>query len=124
MANLKVVHPAVGSGGKEKFFVDGKEVTEKEYVKVLAAQSRTSELLESHETPDGHRSACWPMVGSYSLMVHPRQKKKAQELAAAHGCPTEFTHDNRPIFRDRAHRKAYCEMEKCKDRDGGYGDRT
>ncbi len=121
----KHVIPAVGSGEKERFLVDGKEVSQEEYLSAQASESRLAELLGSHEVPGGHLPSCWPMTGSNACMVHPNQLKQQQEYAAAQGVPTDFDHHCRPIFRDRQHRKEYMgKVERMVDRQGGYGDRT
>lgn len=122
VANTRRTFPSPGSGEKERYFVDGKEVSQKEYDR--AVDSRLQEALESREGPGGHHPSCWPMPGSNALMVHPNQLREAQERAAAAGVPTEFDQHCRPIFRDRDHRKRYCALEGIKDRSGGYSDRT
>ena len=73
-----------------------------------------------------HRGAndvpgAWPLL-SDSVGVHPAQRKQAMEAAARAGVPTEFTSAGEAVFRDRAHRKAYCRFRKVHDLDGGYGD--
>lgn len=124
MANTRTTYPAPGSGTKPQFFVDGVEVSEDEYDKSLALESRLDEMLAHMAGPDGHRPACWPMPGSNSQMVHPKQLKQMQQKLASAGVPTDFDQHCRPIFRDRKHRKDYCAVERVVDRRGGYGDRT
>ena len=63
----------------------------------------------------------WPML-SDSVGVLPKQIGEAQQHAEKHGVPTEFTPDGQVVFRNRAHRKAYCKAIGFKDLDGGYGD--
>lgn len=59
---------------------------------------------------------------SEALAVHPNQRKEATENARKQGVPTEFDKQGRPIFMDRAHRRAYCRAYGFYDRDAGYAD--
>jgi hypothetical protein len=63
----------------------------------------------------------WPIL-SDAVGVHPDQVKEAEAHARKHGVPTDFTPDGRAVLRDKAHRKAYCELIEHYDRNGGYGD--
>ncbi|MEM9082598.1 MAG: hypothetical protein AAGB34_03300 [Planctomycetota bacterium] len=67
------------------------------------------------------RCSTWPML-SDGAAVHPSQAKGASEHARAHGVPTEFSRDGRPVFTGPDHRKNYCRLIGLRDRNGGYGD--
>ena len=123
MATGRIVHHPYDAS-KSRYYVDDKEVTRAQFDR--AFPSKLKELLDSHMAPDGHRSACWPAQGSDALAVHPKQLREAQELAAARGVPTDFDHHNRPVFRDRKHRKDYCRIVEGNkhDNNAGYSDPT
>lgn len=61
---------------------------------------------------------------SDACAVHPSQVAEAHADARAKGVPTEFTKGGRPIFRDQAHRAAYCKAYGYRDRNGSYRDYT
>jgi len=61
-------------------------------------------------------------LASDALAVHPDQIPEARAYDKAHGVPTEYKADGRPIFTGRGHRKAYCKAHGVHDNDGGYGD--
>jgi len=54
--------------------------------------------------------------------VHPAQRMEAMAEADRLGIPTEFNEQGQAVFRDRNHRKRYCEAFGYFDRDGGYSD--
>lgn len=82
-------------------------------------RSFRAEQLLTHSPTGDHKG--WPLL-SDAAGVHPSQVKEATESARASGVPTNFTKDGRAIFRNRRHRKAYCESIGLFDMSGGYGD--
>ena len=64
------------------------------------------------------------MSGSDALQVHPNQVAEAHALAVRRGVPTDFDHENRPIFTSQAHRRDYCRVVEgnVHDRNAGYSD--
>lgn len=69
----------------------------------------------------GNRPWSRPLA-SDALAVHPKQVKEATDDAAKKGVPTDFDSLGRPLFRDRNHRKRYCQAYGFYDRDAGYSD--
>lgn len=64
----------------------------------------------------------WPMV-SDACAVMPHQVKERLAACEKRGVPTEHTPLGQPIFRDRKHRKDFCERVAGQiDRNGGYSD--
>lgn len=80
------------------FFLDDKEVTQEEYEKRYPPPKKTGgpSSLIGWSKP----------VESDALSVHPSQVKEAMERDRAHGVPTEYTPDGRPIIRSYAHKRA------------------
>jgi hypothetical protein len=69
----------------------------------------------------GNRPWARPQVCE-ALAVHPKQIKEAVNDAVKKGVQTDFDRQGRPLFRDRDHRKRYCQAYGIFDKDGGYGD--
>ena len=71
----------------------------------------------------GHRRpvAKWP-IASEAAAVNPEDVPAEQAALAAKGVYTEFDRAGRPLFRDKAHRKAHCRAIGMYDKDAGYDD--
>lgn len=83
-----------------KYFLDGKEVTEKEY-------------RARHPVPEGggvfmtSSSKAWPYK-SQSVGCHPKDVEKFMQAAREAGVPTEFSkEEGRAVFTSREHQKRY-----------------
>lgn len=106
-----------------RYFVDGVEVTEKEYDALLATPvlERKPPRGKKAEPKAPKRNAKWPLK-SKAAGVHKSLAGKAAEHAAKLGVPTEFTPTGEAVFRDRGHRRAFLKAHGMVDHDGGYGD--
>lgn len=102
---------------KTRFYLDGKEVKEKEYRKRYPPPPDDRFELNG-QTGDAKG---WPIL-SDSASVHPNQRAEHERICNEKKVPTETTPDGRVIFRDRQHRRAYNRAFGFHDRDGGYGD--
>lgn len=102
----------VGHGDKTKYYIDGKEVTKKDF-----------KSLYPDKPLGGNASLIgWKPLKSTALAVDPTQVKEAIEDARKKGVPTHFEEDGRPVFTSREHRKQYCIQYGFHDRDAGYSD--
>ena len=63
----------------------------------------------------------WPMV-SEMAGINPAQIGEYQEFDKKMGVPTDYTPEGDVVWRDRAHRKKYCEAHHLYDRNAGYSD--
>ena len=102
----------VGLGKKQRYFIDGEEVTKAKW---------------NNAFPPREETGCEGLIGwkpmvNEVLAVHPDQVKEAIESARAKGVPTDFKADGQPVFTSRAHYKEYCEKYGFYNKDGGYGD--
>ncbi len=89
------------------YVLDGKEVTEAEFLAAFPEQE-----IVAGEPPGGPALSGWPIL-SDALAVHRKRIPEAEESARKRGVPTEFVKkDGRPIFRDRSHRRAYLKAYK------------
>lgn len=103
-------------GRPDRYYVDGKEVTE--------------DVYEAHlpNKPASKAGECslsgWSQpILSDALAVHPDQIQEARDKAIRLEVPTDFTPDGRPILTSREHRRRYMQrVEGCHDKSGGYGD--
>lgn len=102
----------VGKIVGKRFYIDGKQVSEKKFWKAFPPQSMTG----------GQSLVGWKPLKSDGMAVHPSQIKEATEDALKKGVATEFTRDGRPILRTRQHRKDYMQAYGFFDKAGGYGD--
>jgi hypothetical protein len=71
--------------------------------------------------PTRREIAQWP-IHSESAAVNLEDVAEVKENLAKHGVHTDFDELGRPIFRDRAHRKAHCRLVGLYDKDASYGD--
>jgi len=71
----------------------------------------------------GHRAIndTYPFA-SYALGIDPSEVAEHTAKDIANGVQTEYNGDGEPIFRDKSHRKKYCESYGYYDRNAGYGD--
>lgn len=108
--------------GKEHYFIDGKEVTKKEWKK-------TCRWVDGGGPPDTlmQTSKSWPRR-SVSLEVDAKQKKEAEEHSIKIGVPTEYevneTGGACPIIRDNQHQRELIKALGYVNFDGGYGQVT
>lgn len=70
-----------------------------------------------------HTPGNWPLL-SDAFAVSPSEVAEASKDAHLKGVPTDFAPDGRAIFRDAAHRRAYCRAYHAFDRNAGYSDPT
>lgn len=104
-----------GSGEKETYWIDGREVSKAEFDEAFPPKSLTG------GTFGGTPLSGWPIY-SDALAVHPVDVKEHERIAKEKGVPTECLPDGRVVLRNRAHRKAYLRSFGFHDRDGGYSD--
>lgn len=81
----------------------------------------TRDWRAEHTKTRGTGDRAYPIL-SDAMGVHPDQVPAAREHARAHGVPTDFTPDGRPVIRSRKHRKQYGESRGFVDRNGCCGD--
>ncbi len=104
-----------GRNGKpDRYEIDGKEVTEKEWRKAFP--------LRDHSVGAGEGLIGWKPLVSDGLAVHPKQVKEAIEDARKKGVPVDFLPDGRPVFTSREQRKNYMRAYGFFDKHAGYGD--
>lgn len=116
MVSCKIVYK---SSGKHVYFLDGREVTRKEYN--MAVPSRLDDLFEAGTTATSQTRACWPMM-SDALSVHPDQVGEATARNRKHGVNVGYLPDGTAVIPDRGARKAILKLEGFHDNNGGYGD--
>ncbi len=100
-----------GTGDKATFWVDGKQVTEKEFWEVFPPKEISGRSLSTT-----------PVKLSDALAVHPDQVQEATEYLKKRGVPTEFVPSGEPIIKSRAHQKEILKVWGYHNKDGGYGD--
>lgn len=106
----KIVH---APDGTTKYFVNGKEVSKKQFFRTFKPQPMGS----------GAGLIAWHRpIHSDALAVHPDQIEEAMAMDKAHGVPTEYLPDGRPVLVDRDHRRRLMRSLGVHDNDGGYGD--
>lgn len=106
-----------GKAGKERYFVEGKEVSREEFDSAFPDHR----IEPGDVCGAGHQPSAWPLC-SEGAAVHPDQIPEATESAKNKGVPTSFTSDGCPIFTSRQHRKEYLRAYKMRDHDAGYSD--
>lgn len=101
--------------GTESYFIDGQQVTQKQYDKLVPA--KPIGVLT------GKRSkATWPMK-SDAMGINPNDAAEAEAVLQQAGIPTEFDRETgQAILTGPAHRKRLAEHYGFYDRNGGYGD--
>lgn len=104
-----------GKNDQKTFFVDGKEVTEEEFHRLLPSRQSSGGV-------PGNSLVGWTPICSDALAVHPLDRQEAMDDARRKGVPTDFLPDGRPVLTSRSHRKAYLKAYGFHDRGGGYGD--
>lgn len=113
-----------GHGGKRRFFLDDREVTEEEHN--AHTPHKIKDLLKAIQAdkaalPAGHTTTCWPML-SDGMGVHPKQIAEATARNKRHGCNVTYAEDGRAILPDRGARRDLLRVEGLHDKSGGYGD--
>ena len=116
MARAKITY---GRFGRKHFYIDGKEVTEREFNR--AFPSKIEDLLASPTLLPAQTPTCWPMV-SEALAVHPKQVEQARIRNRRHGVAVDYLPDGRAILPDRGARRDLLRIEGFRDNNGGYGD--
>ena len=106
--------------GEMKFFVDGQEVTEKEFDKAMDQQKPSVSSENGTVKRPRSMKRGYP-IKSVALAVHSRQVAKMREDSVKKGVPTDYTTGGRPILRDAAHRKAYLKLYGFHDRNSYNG---
>jgi hypothetical protein len=102
-----------GHGAKARYFLDGKETTKEAF----------DFMFPDKPLGDGAGLIGEHCTESESLAVHPKQVKEAAADALKKGVPTDFNpKTGAPIFRSRAHAKAYQQAYGYFNKDAGYGD--
>ena len=76
------------------FFVDGKEVTEAEFLDAFPDQEINSDGIMF-----GHRPGCWPMIGD-ATAVHPKQVEEARARNKRHGVNVDYLPNGRAVIPD------------------------
>lgn len=94
------------------YFLDGKEVTEKEF---------RQGFPDKQGVPGGHPPSCWPMT-SEALACHESQVAEMNARNEAAGVSTRYKADGTAVIPDRSDRRKLLKLEGYHDRDGGYGD--
>lgn len=102
---------------EERFYHPTQRIPER--IRVLGVTAKRDRTIrgDSATTP----GSGWPLV-SEAMACHPSQIPQCMEFDHKMGISANYTKDGRPIFRDRAHRKRYCEAYGFFDKNGGYGD--
>jgi hypothetical protein len=108
------VFKSVGHGEKTRYYIDGVQVSREEFDQALPDQP-----LEA--APGGHLPSCWPQVME-SLGVHPSQVAQANERNRKAGVNVTYDRDGNAVVPDRNERRKLIRLERCHDKDGGYGD--
>lgn len=89
---------------------------------VTADGNYTKDCAADWRSQKNTQAACWPMTCEASA-IHPDDRKKAMEAAAAAGVPTDYTESGEPVLTSRSHRRKFLEFRGFHDRDAGYSDR-
>ncbi len=109
----------ISSRGKFTYFINDKEVSEKEFKKTCCGTVQgacATTMLQS--------SKSWPKK-SDACGVHPRQVEDAYEASVKLGVATEFDRETgQAIFRDNAHQREFLRAHGYRNNDGGYGQIT
>lgn len=105
-----------GPGGRKRFFVDGKEVTERQFRKA-GNRFRVEDFLGS--TVGGTRPDTWPKT-SLALACHPEQVGEMNAALEKRGIGTRYDADGTPHIPDRADFNRLMRFNKAFDRDSFY----
>lgn len=109
----------VGARNKFTYYIDDKEVSEKEWKKTCRGMNLGNVATTMMQT-----SKSWPKK-SDALGVHPKQIDEAQAMSIKLGVPTEFDRETgQAIMRDNAHQRDFLKAHGYHNRDGGYGQIT
>lgn len=97
------------------YFLDGVEVTKKEFDKVFPDKDAELSLAEKRRLA---ASGCarWPMK-SVAMAVHPDQVKEANAFLEKHGSKCHHTKDGRMVIPDNAERKKVLKLKGYFDKD-------
>ena len=99
--------------GKWIFFLNNKEVTEKEYRAVYP-------LPEQGGVFAGPALSGWPLI-SDALKVHPKQIELAKKMDKDRGVHVDYTSAGQPIFQNREHRRQFLRAHGKIDRNSYTG---
>lgn len=110
--------------GRKQYFIDGRQVEEREFVKAIEKGRGERTLAESisgaQPSRKRHESRGYP-IKSVALAVTRKRIPEQMKRDAERGVPTEYTKNGRPILRDAAHRKAYLKAYGYHDRNSFNG---
>lgn len=107
----KVLSRSGGWISKFTYWIDGKEVTLKQWRKAFPEKTGYGTTLDGTST--------YPHT-SVAAGVHPRQAAEAREHAKKNGVPTDFTADGKAVFTSREHRRNYLRLMNMRD-NNAYG---
>jgi len=102
--------------GKDRlrFYLDGKEVEEKEFREAFPDRSDDS-------ASSGPISlSAVPVMHSDAMAVPVKRIAEHIELAKKHGVPTEFDKHGRPIFTSRDHQRRYAQIHGFVNKDDNW----
>lgn len=106
----------VGEGAKQRYYLDGREVTKAEFKKAFPDRKvcdAGGDFITAWKRP----------IQSDAMAVHPDQIDEAMARNRKHGVFVEYNpEDGRPILRDRGQRRDLMRIEGFHDKHGGYGD--
>lgn len=115
---MKLINGMKMIGDTWHYYLNGEEVTKKEYEKVFPPNK-----ISDREAYAIRAGGDWAKpIHSDALAVHPDDRDKAIREAQERGVPTDFDSEGRPLLRSRKHRKDYMTAFGFFDRSGGYGD--
>lgn len=109
-----MIFRSVGWGARQKWFIDGRQVTKEEF----------DAALPNVEDPagDGSGLIAWKTIKSMALAVHPSQVEMANERNKRHGVGIEYQPDGKAVVTSRHNRKKLLRLDGMSDNSGGYGD--
>lgn len=111
-----------GSAGRERYFIDHKEVAKEEFDRAMADEKSKLPVIEEDPELTGNRPWSKP-IESQALAYHPRQVAEARAHYEKHGLPGQLIReDGKVVLPDRATRKRVLKLNNMHDNNGGYGD--
>jgi len=87
--------------------INGKPVTRKEFIKDSKGAGQIRRSWESKN-----------IIVSEGAAVHPKDRKRAEEIATQHGVPTHFDREGRPVFNSLRHQTKYLRTIGLHNNDG------
>jgi hypothetical protein len=105
-----------GKVGKERYYIDGREVTRRAYERAMEAEKPA--LFREGYATGGQQPSCWPMTHTRGLACHKSQVKAMNERNAKRGCSVTYAPDGKPIIPDRGEYRRVLEIEGMHNNDG------